>query len=72
MAAAAADLGRPLLVVQAGADTVVGSDQTEALAAAGSADLRTVAGADHLFTDRRHSDELVRTILDWLAAVRAL
>ncbi len=72
VAAAAADLGRPLLVVQAGADTVVGSDQTEALAAAGSADLRTVAGADHLFTDRRHSDELVRTILDWLAAVRAL
>ena len=70
VAAAAASLGRPMLVVQAGADTVVGRDQTEALAAAGSATLHTVAGSDHLFTDRRHSDELVRTILDWLSEVR--
>ena len=69
-AAAAASLGRPMLVVQAGADTVVGREQTEALAAAGSATLHTVAGADHLFTDRRHSDELVRTILDWLSHTR--
>ena len=71
VAAAAASLGRPMLVVQAGADTVVGRDQTEALAEAGSATLHTVAGADHLFTDRGHSDELVMTILDWLSGVRA-
>ena len=71
VAAAAASLGRPMLVVQAGADTVVGRDQTEALAEAGSATLHTVAGADHLFTDRRHSDELVLTILDWLSSTRA-
>lgn len=68
--AAAAALGRPMLVVQAGADTVVGPEQTEALARAGSATLHTIAGADHLFTDRRHSDELVLTILDWLTGVR--
>jgi len=37
----------------------------------GSATLRTVAGADHLFSDRLHSDELVRVILDWLAEQRA-
>ena len=70
VAAAAASLGRPMLVVQAGADTVVGPEQTEALARAGSATLHTIAGADHLFTDRRHSDELVLTILDWLSSVR--
>lgn len=71
VAAAAGKLGRPLLVVQAGADAVVGRDQTEALAEAGSATLRTVAGADHLFSDRRHSDELVATVLDWLSAHRS-
>ena len=71
VSAAAAQLERPLLVVQAGADSVVGRQQTEALAAAGSATLRTVAGADHLFSDQSHSDELVRVILDWLAEQRA-
>lgn len=65
--AAATELGRPMLVVQAGADTVVERSQTEMLAEAGSATLYTVDGADHLFTDRRHSDELVKAILDWLA-----
>ena len=68
--AAAAGLGRPMLVVQAGADTTVGREQTEALAEAGSATLHTVDGADHLFTDRRHSDELVQAILDWLRGLR--
>lgn len=72
VAAAAGDLGRPLLVVQAGADTVVGRDQTEALAGVGSATLHTVAGADHLFSDRSHSDELVEAILGWLAEQRAV
>ena len=71
VAAAAARLGRPLLVVQAGADDVVGREQTEALAKAGSGTLHTVAGADHLFSDRRHSDELVRVILDWLSEQRS-
>ena len=71
VATAAAGLRRPMLVVQAGNDTVVGRDQTEALAEAGSAALHTVAGAAHLFTDRRHSDELVQAILDWLSEVRA-
>ncbi len=66
VAAAAAALGRPMLVIQAGADAVVGRDQTEALARAGSATLHTVDGADHLFSDRRHSDEMIRTVLDWL------
>ena len=71
VATAAAGLGRPLLVVQAGADDVVGREQTESLARAGSGTLRTVAGADHLFSDRHHSDELVRTILDWLSEQRS-
>ena len=63
--------GGPCWWFRPGTDTVVGRDQTEALAEAGSATLHTVDGADHLFTDRRHSDELVRTILDWLSEVRA-
>ena len=70
VAAAATGLSQPMLVVQAGADTVVGHDQTEALARAGSATLHTIAGADHLFSDRRHSDELVLAVLDWLSGVR--
>ncbi len=70
VAVAAASLDRPMLVVQAGADTVVGREQTEALATAGSATLHTIADADHLFTDRHHSDELVTTILSWLSSVR--
>ena len=69
--AAAAGLNRPMLVVQAGADSVVGHDQTEALAEAGSATLHTVSGADHLFTNRDHSDELVRAILNWLSKDRS-
>ena len=48
----------------------MGPEQTEALARAGSATLHTIAGADHLFADRRHSDELVLTILDWLSGFR--
>jgi len=67
--AAASELTVPLLVVEAGADTVVGADQTARLAAAASGSLRRVAGADHLFSDRRHADELARTILDWLDSI---
>ena len=64
---AAAGLDRPMLVVQAGADTIVSHDQTQALAQAGSATLHTVADADHLFSNRDHSDELVGVILNWLS-----
>ncbi len=68
VASAAAGMGRPMLVVQAGSDTVVPREQTETLAAAGSATLVTVEGADHLFTNRHHSDELVHAIVDWLSS----
>jgi len=66
--AAARSLGRPFLVVEAGADTIVGPDQTRALAAAGSAELVVVEDADHLFSDRANADELARAVLDWLNA----
>lgn len=46
------------------ADTVVERGQTEALVEASAATLRTVDGADHLSTDRCHSDEMVKAILD--------
>ena len=69
VAAAAKELNRPLLVVQAGDDTVVGREQTEALAAAAGATVRTIDGADHLFTAREHSDELVKVILAFLTEV---
>lgn len=66
--AAASALRRPLLVVEAGADTVVGTDQTRALAEAGSGDLVVIDGADHLFSDRSHADQLGESVLDWLDA----
>lgn len=65
---AAADLDRPFLVVSAGADEVVGADQTSALAIAGDADTAVVDGADHLFTAREHSDALARIVIGWLSS----
>ena len=65
---AAADLNRPFLVVAAGADDVVGADQTSALAAAGGAVRAVVEGADHLFTAKEHSDALARIVLEWLSS----
>ena len=63
--AAARSLGRPMLVVEAGADAVVGTDQTRALAAAGNAELATVDGADHLFSDPEHARQLADIVVDW-------
>ena len=62
---AAAGLNRPMLVVEAGADTVVDAEQTRALAAAGHADLVTVAGADHLFSAPEHARALAEVVVDW-------
>ena len=64
--AAAATLDRPFLVVQAGADTVVGTEQTRRLAEAGGADLVTIEGADHLFTGPEASRRLAEAVLAWL------
>ena len=64
--AAAATLDRPFLVVQAGADTVVGAEQTRRLAEAGGADLVTIEGADHLFTGPEASRALADAVLAWL------
>ncbi len=66
VATAAAALDRPFLVVEAGADTVVGPDQTRGLAAAGGAELITVDGADHLFSGVEASTALAEAVLGWL------
>lgn len=66
MAQAAAALDRPFLVVEAGADTVVGADQTGRLAASGGAELITIEGADHLFSGPAASAALAAAVLDWL------
>ncbi|MEM9467681.1 MAG: alpha/beta fold hydrolase [Actinomycetota bacterium] len=63
---AAADLDRPFLVVQAGADTIVGPEQTTRLAEAGGAELVVVDGADHLFSGPESSRRLAAAVLDWL------
>ena len=63
--AAAAGLDRPMLVVEAGADAVVGPDQTAALAAAGGADLARVEGADHLFSRPEHARRLGEIVVEW-------
>ena len=66
VAAAAARLDRPFLVVEAGADEVVGSEQTRRLADAGRGDLVTIPDADHLFSGLDASQALSGAILDWL------
>ena len=62
---AAAGLECPVLVVEAGADTVVGAEQTGALAAAANAELVVVEGADHLFTAPRHGRRLGALVVEW-------
>jgi putative redox protein len=69
VAEAAAALDVPLLVIEAGADTVVGHDQTARLAAGGGT-LRRIDGADHLFTTRAHADALAAALLDWISTLR--
>ncbi|MEO0495452.1 MAG: alpha/beta fold hydrolase [Actinomycetota bacterium] len=64
--AAAASLERPFLVVEAGADTIVGAEQTARLAAAGGADVATIPDADHLFGGAEAGAALADTVLDWL------
>ena len=65
MLTAAARLDRPMLVVEAGADAIVGPDQTAALAAAGGADLARVEGADHLFARAEHARRLGEIVVEW-------
>lgn len=62
---AAATLDRPMLVVEAGADTVVDRSQTRALAQAGGAELAVVDGADHLFTNVEHARQLAAIVVEW-------
>ncbi|MEZ5244222.1 MAG: alpha/beta fold hydrolase [Acidimicrobiales bacterium] len=62
---AAAHLGRPMLVVEAGDDDVVGPEQTQALATAGAADLACVEGADHLFSNPDHARQLGDIVVNW-------
>ena len=64
--AAARSLGRPFLVVEAGADTVVGVEQTRRLAAAGGAELVTIEGADHLFSGVDAGAALADAVLGWV------
>jgi len=66
---AASELDVPLLIVEAGDDSVVGPDQTRRLAdAAQRSTLVSVAGSDHLFSKRDHADELASRILEWIAS----
>ncbi len=66
---AAASIGRPYLVVIAGNDTVVEPANGHALAdAAGSHATKVVIdGADHMFSNRAHADELADRVLEFLA-----
>lgn len=69
VAEAAAELEVPLLVIEAGADAVVGAAQTARFAALG-ATVRRIDGADHLFSTRAHAEALAAVLLDWIAALR--
>jgi len=62
---AARGLNRPMLVVDAGADTIVGPEQGVALAEAGHADHAVIDGADHLFSSPDHARQLGDIVVDW-------
>ena len=62
---AAAALEIPVLVVEAGADEIVGPDQTGRLARAAQAETAVVAGADHLFSGRDHARQLGDIVVEW-------
>lgn len=62
---AAALIDCPMLVVEAGNDTIVGRDQTRALAEAAGADIEVVEGADHLFSAREHAAQLGDIVVNW-------
>ena len=63
--AAARALDRPVLVVEAGDDKIVGQQQTRNLAAAANADIAVVDGADHLFSNRAHAQQLSKIVVEW-------
>ena len=64
---AASALDVPLLVVEAGADSVVSTDETHRLAtAANDGTLITIPGADHLFSAPAHAHALADAVLGWL------
>jgi predicted alpha/beta-hydrolase family hydrolase len=63
--AAARGLDRPVLVVEAGADEIVGRDQTRSLAAAADAEIAIVDGSDHLFSAREHALRLAEIVVEW-------
>ena len=67
---AARGLDRPVLVVEAGADAIVGPDQTGALAAAADAEIAVIEGADHLFTAADHARELADIVVEWASRDR--
>jgi alpha/beta superfamily hydrolase len=62
---AARGLDRPVLVVEAGNDEIVGRDQTRALATAANAEIAVVEGADHLFTAPAHARQLADIVVNW-------
>ena len=65
---AAKALDVSMLVVEAGADQIVGADETRRLAEAAAADLITVDGADHLFSGQEAAEALAEGVLAWLVA----
>jgi len=70
---AAAELEIPVLVVEAGADTIVPVEETRRLAAAATdSTLITIPGADHLFSAPAHALALADAVLGWLAGHNSL
>ncbi|MDH3708074.1 MAG: alpha/beta hydrolase [Acidimicrobiia bacterium] len=70
---AARGLGRPLLVLVPGADTVVAPEHGRAIheAAREPKSLVVIDGADHLLSDPAHADEAADAMLAFLAVARA-
>ncbi|MEM8903894.1 MAG: alpha/beta hydrolase [Actinomycetota bacterium] len=68
--AAAAELGRPLLVIHPVDDQVVPVTEGERIweQAAQPKAFMPLLGADHLISDRAHADRLLEVVVDWFDA----
>jgi len=62
------DCALSVLAVRAGEDELIGPENAQQILdyTRGEQQLYQIDGADHLFSDRTHAEQLLRTIIDWL------
>lgn len=68
MAQQMANCELPIMAVRAGNDGMVGAEQADRILDYTQAqrNLCEISGADHLFSERKHTQQLIEQIVDWL------